>query len=871
MPSPTEPQPPSAAPGFKHIWPIPALVLATGMLAAGAYVARSGRPKPPPDIPLEQAKALVQERRYQEAIEALNSAPVRNYLDFGDPAPTPEHWQAFYLARARAFAGAQATLNISRTENHASIIEDYAKAEKYGLELDPADVAQLCESLVQVGRIDDALTRIDTLPGSELARKSRLTRMVIEHNLERDERPVQTLELLGRLSSDPALSPAERAWILARQAETLLAADQPVEAINKLIRRIGIVKDVPTELQGELYLLLGKAYFQDEQPQQAVKQLQAADGLLPAGSPLRAELGVMLGRLLQSGVASEAPASGIDTDGVELLERAKERFEQVIHDFSGNRARPRAMLGLAEVEAALRNDDAALKVYAELVEFVRAAPPAPAAAAPAATPALSIATEPGQTHTPPLLGAIDRQSVHTSMMLRFAERFDAGLKESALRYAQLAETIYPDDQTPPEILLGIGRTHRALADAIMAQAREGHAEKVAAGAEGVNPDFSVEDLDPATRAEVKTHFLAAGDYLRRHARAATSTDPSSAASSLWTAADSFDRAGDLDEARKAFADYAESASDVDPQKAAAKYRLAQVYQARRDYSAAAALYRGLIQTRDTPDARGAGSWADASMVPLARCLLDDTDPANDAEAERLLVSVVDGSTMSPEASAYRDALVELGAVAMRTGRHAEAVGWLEMAAKRYQSDKRIEKIRFRLADAHRMEAIAIARPLSGQKLPQSQSDELENQRVEHLRAARSLYDTVRVALEAKDARTLSGLERIHLRNAYFSIGDCAMEMRDFDAAIAAYDAARLKYADDPASLVAMAQIVSAYAAQEKWAEARTANERARQQLARFPESAWSSPDLPMEKRHWERWLEARTLLEQRASARQGEN
>jgi hypothetical protein len=63
----------------------------------------------------------------------------------------------------------------------------------------------------------------------------------------------------------------------------------------------------------------------------------------------------------------------------------------------------------------------------------------------------------------------------------------------------------------------------------------------------------------------------------------------------------------------------------------------------------------------------------------------------------------------------------------------------------------------------------------------------------------------------------------------------------------------------------MSQIVSAYAAQEKWAEARTANERARQQLAKFPESVWQNPDLPMEKRHWEKWLEARTLIGQQSA------
>jgi hypothetical protein len=89
---------------------------------------------------------------------------------------------------------------------------------------------------------------------------------------------------------------------------------------------------------------------------------------------------------------------------------------------------------------------------------------------------------------------------------------------------------------------------------------------------------------------------------------------------------------------------------------------------------------------------------------------------------------------------------------------------------------------------------------------------------------------------------------------------------DYDRAVASYDSAALKYADDPSSLVAMAQIVSAYVAEGQWAQARTANERARRQLARFPDEVWSRPDLPMEKRHWERWLDARTVLERAEAA-----
>ena len=183
----------------------------------------------------------------------------------------------------------------------------------------------------------------------------------------------------------------------------------------------------------------------------------------------------------------------------------------------------------------------------------------------------------------------------------------------------------------------------------MAQVRDQHAADASKG----GADFSVESLDAATRAEVKKHFIVAGDYLRRHAKIVEATDPGASAASLWTAADSYDRAGDIDEAKKAFADYAENASDTDANKPEAKFRLAQVYQAKREFGAAAALYQELVDARDPGNpSLNAGVMADKAVVPLARCMLSDNDPSNDEAAERLLQGVVEGSGVGPDAMEY---------------------------------------------------------------------------------------------------------------------------------------------------------------------------------------------------------------------------
>lgn len=820
---------------LRNIWPIPALVLASGLLIGGVVVAVMSRPKPPASIPLEEAKALVQEHRYAEAITRLNAKDVRSFLDFGQP--TTEHWQAFHLARARAFAGQQTTLGISRPENNTVILEDFAEAEKRGAELSPSDSSVVVQALIDAGEVEKAQDRIDRLPDAEQARKTRLTRAVIEHNLQaKDKRPQMTLQLLARMTGDPALNPEERAWVLARQAEMLIAAGQAEEAVGKLIRRIGLLKDVPPATQAELYVLLGKAYFQNQQPLEALRQFEVADSMIDDASPLRGEVNVMLGRLMQSGVGGDAAGK----DPLRVLELAKDRFSSVIENFAQGQLLARATLGTAEVEAALRHDQPALEQYAKLIDMLKTSTRG--------------------------LGDVTPDVVQASLLSRFNERSDAGERESALRFALLAETLHPDEQMPAEILLAIGQTKRAMGDQLLDQFYKLDPRATNVGA-------IVDQLDASTRAEVKQHYVAAGEYLRRHARATAATDPAVSMNSLWLAADSFDRAGDLDEAHKTFASYAETASDADTNKPAAKFRLAQVFQAKREFTAAAALFRQLVDARSVTDpASSAGQWSDAAIVPLAQCLIAESDGGVNEQAEQLLISVVDGSRMNPEAPAFRDALIELGSMYYSRGRYADAIAWLEQAAKRYKDDARIGSVRFRLADSHRMEALSIRRTLASQRLPQSQRAQLEQDSQEHLRDARVLYEDVMRTLLARPVKSLDNLERIYLRNAHFYVADCAMEMKDYDAAIAAYDAARLKYADDPASMVAMAQIVSAYVAQERWAQARTANERARQQLARFPESAWQNPDLPMEKRHWEQWLDARTILErQRAAAESGTN
>jgi len=219
--------------------------------------------------------------------------------------------------------------------------------------------------------------------------------------------------------------------------------------------------------------------------------------------------------------------------------------------------------------------------------------------------------------------------------------------------------------------------------------------------------------------------------------------------------------------------------------------------------------------------------------------------------------------LTPEALEYREALFELGRLRLAQGRHEEAAARLREAVERYPEDPQIDMTRFHLAEALRLSARQMEETLR-EGMPLSQRRRIEQDQADRLAEAQRLYEAVRSRLERKPRDALTDLERLTLRNAYFYRADSAFDRGLFEDAIRLYDAAAQRYADEPASLVAMMQIVNSYITLERWPEARTANARARRRLEEIPDDALDAPDLPLDRRHWERWLESSERLTRRA-------
>jgi tetratricopeptide (TPR) repeat protein len=228
-------------------------------------------------------------------------------------------------------------------------------------------------------------------------------------------------------------------------------------------------------------------------------------------------------------------------------------------------------------------------------------------------------------------------------------------------------------------------------------------------------------------------------------------------------------------------------------------------------------------------------------------------------------------------------MVELGLLYMRTRRYApdvrypRAIELLAAAVERYPSLRGEPRVLVSLADANRLSAKAIADELH-QSMRSSERERRRDTRVERLSDAISLYEDAQTALRQAAAEG-RGSDEALLRNVMLYRGDCAYELgkhfvaepdlerRYLTEAIKLYDTAARRYPDDPASLVAMVQIVNCHARLGNWQHAHTAQRKARSRLDELTDEQLMSSSMPMSREHWEEWLSSTIHLDRLAAAR----
>jgi tetratricopeptide (TPR) repeat protein len=342
----------------------------------------------------------------------------------------------------------------------------------------------------------------------------------------------------------------------------------------------------------------------------------------------------------------------------------------------------------------------------------------------------------------------------------------------------------------------------------------------------------------------------AGDAYVAYSRSMTLDDDKAHGEALWKGVDLYDRAGNIQHAISALELFvAERPGDgATPE---ALLRLGKAYQAAGMFDKAIGAYQR-NQTR-YPQSLAASK----SGVPLAQAYIAKGPQAYPSAESALLRVIDDNPLITPEAQEFREALFELAQLYYRTDRYEDSIARLEELIDRYPDDDRRAQVLFMMADGYRKSATLLNEDLAKAKLVAADPKVATAQvaaaaKRDRLTKAREQYE--KVIEFARDKAPTRDLDKLHLKLSHFYRADCLYDLGKYEEAIKLYDAAALKYQNDPASLAAYVQIVNSYVALGKVEEAKTANQRAKWLLRKMPDGSFQDGGFSMPKAYWEQWL-----------------
>jgi len=786
--------------GWRNAWQVPALLVGAGMLMLGVAYSIATSPDPDMGPRISRANRLIESEEYQQAIELLNTE-VYPWVE--KPETPIESKVNYHLAKARSIFRGQKKLNLNDDRNHVAVIREYLEAERLGGALAPKDLASLANTYIARDEIDQALQRAREIPESQRYLRDAIRKEAAESMLDRvNPETDKAMDLLADMLIDPNLKIEDRVWALETQGDVRLSLGFADETITRILRAMPRLDRASADGRSRLHLILAKAYNTLGATKQADAEIETALSMSVDGDPHYPEI------LLIQAIVEDAQGNTM---------KARDLYEEIGAKYSNSSAYPRALLGLGETEAALDEPVLSFDSYSTLVELYDS---------------FGIESYPS------------RKEVLDSLLAQADDSLSTGNADDSIHYATLADQLYRGQEIPSGVLESLALAHQAAAENLLGKP--------------MSEVRTLLGLDPSTRAEVQRHLISAATNYRMHAERHVVSNLPVYAESLWRSADLFDRAGDQPEAIQAFKTYSESMPS-DPRHAEALFRLAESLRALGDFKTAADVYNGLIEARDGSAGADIGPFADASHVPLAQAYLYDEDPANDADAEKLLVTALNGSMGTTQTELFRDALLELAGLYDRTDRPERAIERYDEFAARYPDDPDAGTVLFKLADAHRRLSDLIDASLN-EVMPAAERNRRLASITKNRHQAIDQYEKAIEELGRKPDSQLGLFESIALRNSYFYLGDCAFDLGEYDNAIQYYDRARDRYVSDPASLVAMVQIVNAYIETGQLGRARTANERARRFYETIDDDVWNDPNLPMDRADWERWLSSSEIL-----------
>lgn len=774
------------------LWQWPLLLISLGLFAYAAWLFIDPKPAPTVDDRITAGRKLLEQDRPEAAIDHLRKL-------LAEKAPAEQEAQ-IYLLLAESTAAAQKQQKANVPGNHALIIDYTKKAMARGVKADLPMHRRLAESYEALGRSKEALDHYRQAISLDADRALPLQRKIIDLQLAAGDIAAAEHGLAAYLK-DQRLSDSEKAWALGERSQLLADAGNFNEARDLLDQALRM-SDEPL-VRGQIHYRLGYCAWKLGEPKDAERLLRVARDQLKAQHPCDADAAVLLGRILQ--------------DRGEHRE-AMSFFQDVLVSHPDAAVAPLARLGRGVCRIESGDDLPGLQDLQDLVREIGAKPSR-------------------EKHKPDAIRGL--QDASRAMTKR-------GNYQGAMEAMAMEQTLQPKPEA--EFFARLAEIY----------------EKRASQVEQTVP-AATEQAEKVRREQQSREMLTrAGDAAIAHGRALTMSDDQGHGRALWKGIDLYDRAGNLAHAIGALELFIAERPD-DPLASEALLRLGRAYQAAGQFDkAVAAFQRNQFRYPQSLAASKSG-------VPLAQALIAQ-GPQSYAKAEAALQRTLESQVITPEAEEFRNALFELAQLYYRTSRYEQAVARLEEIMQRYPKEPRAGQIQFLMADSYRKSAgllkdrVRPAAPLAasatasadGDAAPANVASQLAAQaqaaaaRRERLKRAGELYD--RVIEHFRAAPPTRDLDKLYVKLSHFYRADCLYDNGSYEEAIRLYDAAALRYQDDPASLAAYVQIVNAYCALGKFDQAKAANERAKWLLRRMPADAFKDDAFAMPRQYWDDWL-----------------
>ncbi len=227
--------------------------------------------------------------------------------------------------------------------------------------------------------------------------------------------------------------------------------------------------------------------------------------------------------------------------------------------------------------------------------------------------------------------------------------------------------------------------------------------------------------------------------------------------------------------------------------------------------------------------------------------------AHYAQAEQILLDLLEGEGLAPAAGVFRDALFALCDLYFDQNRYGDVISRAEDFLVLYPEDTDSAAMRFVLADSYRLSAYALRDEADSARDPREAH--LESQR--RFERAAQLFGEMLAIEQSRDPHDAAALPEQFQRWALFYLGDCHFELNDpqsLEQALSRYQQAAVRYQGDPAALTAQVQIANIHLRQGRTTDAARAIERARWLLQAIPEGAFARAPGGVARADWEKFL-----------------